>query len=116
VWLTSEVSLLRRLYPRSSRAELQTAFPNIPLPKIISKIKEMKLRKPPHKYKATGYPLIDDIRERASQLNLSMSDLDEIARSRNYFRCAGWNCGNYNGKFLLKVVEGLGGRVNATWE
>jgi hypothetical protein len=65
---------------------------------------------------STGHPLIDQIRDRASDLNLSMVDLDAMAVTKKYFQRAGWVNGNLNRKAMLRAVEALGGEVSVQWQ
>lgn len=116
VWLASEVSRLRRLYPRASREELLAAFPDVTWEKIKAKAQHAGIRRARRKLTTTGYPLIDLIRDRAFDLKLSMVDLDAMAGTKQYFQKAGWYSGNLNRKALLRAVEALGGEVSIRWQ
>jgi len=116
VWLATEVSRLRRLYPRASREELLAAFPDITWRKIKAKARHAGIHRARRKLATTGHPLIDLIRDRAFDLKLSMVDLDAMAGTRRYFQKAGWYNGNFNRKALLRAVEALGGEVSVSWQ
>lgn len=115
VWLAAEVSRVRRMYPRATQEELMAALPNLSLSQIRSKASDIGVRRR-RKLVATGYPLIDAIRERAFEQNLSMVDLDAIARTKRFYQSGGWRGGNFNRKFVLRAVEALGGEVVVQWE
>lgn len=116
VWLAVEVSRVRRMYPRATREELMAALPNLTMAQIRSKASDIGVRRARRKPTATGYPLIDAIRERAFEQNLSMADLDAIARTKRFYQSGGWRGGNFNRKAVLRAVEALGGEVSVRWE
>ncbi len=116
VWQGAEISRVRRLYPRATQEELMAALPNLTMEQIRAKASDIGVRRARRKPAATGYPLIDAIRERAFKLNLSMVDLDAIARTKRFYQSGGWRGGNFNRKFVLRAVEALGGEVSVQWE
>jgi hypothetical protein len=116
VWLATEVSRLRRLYPRATQQDLMAALPNLTLQQIRSKAHDICVRRARRKPATTGYPLIDAIRERAFELNLSMVELDAMSRTQRYYQKASWRGGNFNRKAVLRAVEALGGEVSIQWE
>jgi hypothetical protein len=116
VWLTTEESRLRRLYPKADRTELLTAFPGMRWTQIAAKARNIGARRMRRKLNATGHPIIDTIRDRAFDLNLSMVDLDAMAGTKRYFQKASWCNGRLNRKALLRAVEALGGEVSIRWQ
>lgn len=100
VWLGSEVSRLRRLYPKADRADILLAFPELSWQQIAAKACHIGVRRARRRLNSTGYPLVDLIRDRAFDLSLSMVDLDAIAGTKHYFQKAGWYS-NLNRKALL---------------
>lgn len=116
IWTTTEVSRLRRLYPKADRRDLFAAFPGLSWGQISGKGGHIGLRRARPKLKATGHPLIDTIRDRAFDLRLSMVDLDAMAGTKRYFQKASWCTGRPNRKALLRAVEALGGQVSVQWE
>ena len=116
MWLASEVSRLRRLYPRATQEELMQAFPGMTWRRIAYKARHVGIRRARRKLVITGHPLIDTIRDRAQNLNLSMVDIDEIAGTKRYFQKAAWCNGNFNRKAVLRAVEALGGEVSVHWD
>lgn len=115
-WLGSEISRLRRMYPRASRQELLDAFPEVTWSKIAAIANHHGIRRAPRTLAASGHPVIDAIRARAQHLNLSMVDLDAMAGTKRYFQKAAWCNGNFNRKAVLRAVEALGGEVSICWE
>lgn len=116
LWLASEVSRLRRMYPKATRHELLTAFPDMAWEKITYKGRHVGIYRARRRLATTGHPLIDTIRIRAQHLNLSMVDLDAMAGTRRYFQKAAWCNGNFNRKAVLRAVEVLGGELSVHWE
>lgn len=116
VWRNSEVSLLRKCYPTSSRDELCAVFPGFTFYALERKAYHLGLRKNRRKFKTTGYPLVDAIRSRAFELNLTMVDVDALARTKRYFQTGAWSSGNFNKRACVKAVEALGGQVHVTWD
>ena len=115
VWLASEVSRLRRLYPRSDRLDILAAFPGLRWRQIAGKAGHIRVHRYRRRLSRTGHPLIDHIRDRAFELNMSMVDLDAMARTKKYFQKAGWANGNLNRRALVRAVEALGGEVSVRW-
>lgn len=116
VWLGTEVSRLRRLYPKADRSDILLAFPELSWSQIAAKARHIGLRRARRRLNSTGHPLIDTIRDRAFDLCLSMVDLDMMAGTRRYFQKAAWRNGNLNRKALLRAVEALGGEVSVRWQ
>jgi hypothetical protein len=116
IWLGTEVSRLRRLYPKADRGDIMIAFPEMSWQQIAAKARHIGVRRVRRKLNSTGYPLIDVIRDRAFDLRLSMVDLDAMAGTRRYFQKAAWCNGYINRKALMRAVEALGGEVSIHWQ
>jgi hypothetical protein len=116
IWLTTEESRLRKLYPKADRSELLVAFPGMSWRQIAAKARHIGVRRMRRKLNATGHPLIDMIRDRAFDLRLSMVDLDAMAGTKRYFQKSLWCNGRPNRKALLQAVEALGGEVSIRWQ
>lgn len=117
-WTGSEISRLRKLWMHgASRDEIQHTFPTMEWSKIIAQIKEQHFLRPRPKLKPCGIAIVDEVRNKASALAISMRELDEMAgsRPRQYFlfcrsyRHPNWRC-------LVKAIEGLGGRLQIVWD
>jgi hypothetical protein len=115
-WTDAEVSRLRKLYPTSTAQQLRAAFPGLRKRQIKDKAANLGLYKKRRPYPSTGFPIIDQIRTRAFELNLSMLDLDELAGTKNYFQGRGWKgCRTVNGWAALLAISALDGDVRAIW-
>lgn len=90
IWTGAAVARLRRLYPSADHATLATSFPGVPIEKIRSKAQEIGVYRNRRQLIKTGIPEIDQIRGRAFELNISMVDLDAMAKTKKYFQKAGW--------------------------
>lgn len=115
-WLASEASRLRRLYPRLSRQELLAEFPEYSRARIQSKIKDEGLSRR-RKFAPANHPLIDEIYQRAYELNYSLVDVDEMAATGNYFRKRNWlTHRSPNLTKIMKAIEALGGSIAIKFE
>jgi hypothetical protein len=64
----------------------------------------------------TGHPVIDQIRQRARYLNLTMSDVDAMSGTKRYFNAAGWlKKPRPNLNAVAKAILALDGEVTAIW-
>lgn len=112
-----ERTLLRRLYPRATTAELREAFPGRSLVRIQQIARYYGFKRCRAQLTTTGFPVIDEIRQRCHQLNYSMVDLDNIARTKKYFQKACWfNRQTPNPLYVLRAVEALGGKMTVEWD
>lgn len=78
---------------------------------VWAKAAKRKIRRPRRRPKLLNLPVVDDVRQRAFDLQLTMRDLDEIAGSRRYFRKPNY----YNWKALDAAVRWLGGTAQVAW-
>jgi hypothetical protein len=115
LWTANEVTKLRRRWRDLSKAELIAEFPRHTWISIRCKGSKLGLRRRPWQPKPTGKQLLDQIRERAAYLHISLLDLDRICFSRTYF--ARSSQGHYSSgrNVLLTAVAALGGRVEIVW-
>lgn len=88
-WTPLELSRLRKLYQSAPWETLDQAFPFSTRSKIRAIANSYGFRRPRRPYKPTGHDIIDCIRERAFDLNVTMRDLDWMCRSK-YFSKAKW--------------------------
>jgi hypothetical protein len=114
-WTDAEVSRLRKLFPTSTAQQLRTAFPGLRTRQIKDKAANLGLYKKRRPYPPSGFPIIDQIRARAFELNLSMLDLDELAGTKNYFEDRRWRRCRINGWAVCLAVDALAGDVRAIW-
>jgi hypothetical protein len=114
-WTAAEASRLRRLYPTASHEELLAAFPGVSLRQATAKANQIKVFRKRRPLAATGYPIIDEVRLRAFQLNITMVDLDAMSRTRCYFQKAGWHTGWISERAIYRAVMALDGGLSARW-
>lgn len=111
-WTALEASRLRKLYPRSSHTEMRAALSGLTWPQIKAQARYCKLHRDRKPFKQTGHQGLDMIRKYAFCLNLSMADLDKMARTRDYFQKAKWLVrGVPSDKALGRAVKALGGEM-----
>lgn len=116
MWTSAEVLKLRRLYPKAPKEEIMQEFPDLRWSQIRSCVSYNKMRKIRQPYTATGFEVLDVIRQRAFQSGINMADLDEIAGTKTYFQRAGW-CGRLkaNPKAVMRAIDALGGKIEIKW-
>lgn len=116
VWTAAEISRMRKVYPSGNRAEIEAAFPGFAYLHIQSIASYHGIRRTRRRLKPTGYPIIDQIRDRAFELNYSMVDLDALISSRcTYFQKAGWHT-YLDHKRISLIVKELGGTLSVDWD
>lgn len=115
IWTGAEVARLRKLYPTADRQTLAASFPGVPFSKIEAKAKHVGLHRLRRPLKQTGIPAIDQIRARAVELNVSMVDLDAMAKTKTYFQKAGWIRGVVNYRAIGRAATALDGLVAVRW-
>lgn len=117
VWTAAEASRLRRQFPHATRQELLAAFPSLRWQQILGKARHLKLCKARKKLARTGHDVIDDIRDRATSLGISMVDLDYLAKTRKYFQKAAWHARRkVSGTPVVRAIKTLGGRIRIEWD
>ncbi|AAL52869.1 MULTISPECIES: SANT/Myb-like DNA-binding domain-containing protein [Brucella] len=111
-----ELSLMRRIVPTGTKEEILAAFPNRTLSDVGQICRYRGIYRKKRRFKQTGYPLLDQLREQCFKLNLSMADIDEIAKTKRYFQRPGWadhkvlNYGN-----VCKAIIALDGEISVRW-
>lgn len=114
-WTAFEIARLRRLYPAASKSEIMAIVPGLKWETIKARARDLGLRRRVS-LRATGFPLLDQIRRRCEELGYSMVDLDAIARTRRYFSKAAWNAaGRPDLAKLVKAAAALDGLVSVEW-
>lgn len=116
IWTSAAVARLRRLYRTSDNQTLAAAFPGVPMDKIRYKARHIGLSRPRRPFKQTGIPAIDQIRTRAFDLNVSMVDLDAMAKTKTYFQKANWLNGNINYRAIGRAAKALDGLLAVRWQ
>jgi hypothetical protein len=115
-WTGAELVKLRRMYPVLSQRELVAEFSGRTWPAIIQRAHRSGLQKNKRPYTTTGDATLDAIRARCFALKYTMSDLDEIAGTRGYFRGRDWYRGPKGLNAIHRAVQALGGELRVSWE
>jgi hypothetical protein len=115
LWTANEVTKLRRRWQDASREELIAEFPRHTWISIRCKGSKLGVHRRPWHPKATGKPLLDQIRNRAADLRISLQDLDRICLSREYFSKSSQGYESRRRNLWLQAIAALGGRVEIIW-
>ena len=87
IWRPDEETRLRPPYVRGVPvSEILPLLNDKSAKQTWGKANHLKLKRPRRRPKSTGLPLIDEIRNRAFDLNISMRELDEIAGGKGLLR------------------------------
>ncbi|MGI4763955.1 MAG: hypothetical protein ACRYGP_02635 [Janthinobacterium lividum] len=113
-WTGPEITKLKRIYPVIGSKELLEAFPHKTRKQITTQAGYLRLKRPKREMRATGHPLLDEVRRRAIELNYTMTDLDKIAHTKHYFEGNHWRRG-LTMPPLIAAIHALGGTVTADW-
>lgn len=115
-WTAAEVSKLRRCWRGATRAELLTQFPGRTWHAIQCKGQQFRVRRRPWQPKLTGQQMLDEIRRRAADLRISLSDLDRTCAGRRYFANSSRRSQKPRRNVLLRAIAALGGHVEIVWK
>ena len=118
VWKASEIALLRRIYPKGTKEELLTAFPDSNWEGICHMAWNHKFYRARRPYKLTGSAILDQVRARCWELRLTMRDLDRIVRGAGYFTKKHWRGprGYINHKLVARAAKKLFGDLKIEWK
>ncbi len=116
-WLASELSKLRKMWiAGASREEICSALPNYTWQQIRFQAGGRKFPRPKKEMKTTGHQVIDQIKERARYLNLSMSEVDKMAHTGSYFYRAAWiGRDRPSSRAVSKAAHALDGQLSIVW-
>jgi hypothetical protein len=116
-WRACDLTLLRKMWRTGEpRAKLEAALPDYSWDQIKFQARAHKLRRPDKELMPSGHAVIDQIKKRARELNMSMRDLDELAHSGRYFYSAAWlNQERPNPRYVAKAIRALDGELTAFW-
>lgn len=115
-WTSRDLQKLGRIFSQATWAELYQAFPGRTQNEIKSRARKAGYTRP-RVYPKTGVPVLDSIRSRAFSLNLSLLDVDKMARTRSYFSSARpRDIEKLNWKAIRRAVKALDGEVMPTWK
>lgn len=112
VWSEADFRIMKPLYLRGVPvSEMLERLPGKTARQVWSKASHHKIRRPRIPPRLTGSELVDAVRLRAFDLNMSMADLDAMAGKRFYVRCSektDWTA-------IQRVLPHLGGRAVVQW-
>lgn len=115
-WSAAEISKLRRLYPTAPIEDICAAFPHSTYINIRQVAQYHGFRRKRVPYSSTGFPALDEVRNRCFEARISMPELDKIARTKTYFQKMGWRGKpRPNYRFLGLAMEALNGVLAVTW-
>lgn len=114
-WTAEMRSRLRKVYSTGSRQAIQAEFPTLDFDMVCAKARYFGFRRQRRSFTPTGQLVLDQIRSRCFELNLSMGDLDAMAGTGHYFLKAAWLTGGVNGKAIARAVQALDGELFVKW-
>lgn len=102
----------RRPYTSGATStEILELVPGKTMPQAWARARRSRFRHPRKPPRPTGLPVVDAVRRRAFELNLTMRDLDEITRSGSYFRSPRTVVWRHVGR----AIEALDGELRVDW-
>ncbi len=114
VWTNLEILRLRGLYSRrATNTDLLAAFPGLRLDQITSKAGHIGLKRKRKPFKVLGVPILDTIRQKAHACGFTLVDLDEVARTKAYFR---HTTRRVMWKYVARAVAALEGSLHVAWD
>ena len=114
-WTGTDLAKLRRIYRTMPTAYLLAEFPGRTLKAIQHHAYGMGLKREKPPYKRTGMALLDQVRDRCHAEGYSMTDLDEIASTGNFFRRRTWAKRKTVSGRVVSAAIALGGQVEVAW-
>jgi len=117
-WTADEHLRFRKAYRTLPTKDLASAFPGRTLRALHQRGVEYNLSRPKKPYAKTGNYLLDELRSECSRRNITMRDLDQFARSKNYFAQKLWSGkrGTVRYQVIVNAIQCLGGKLEITWE
>ncbi|MDO9428665.1 MAG: hypothetical protein Q7T93_17780 [Methylobacterium sp.] len=113
VWTIREVECLRKASTANLRSrDIAKLFPKLRPTQILAKARHLNLSRG-QRLKDFDDPVLSAIRARASQMNLTLSDLDKRARSGRYFQKSDRN---FHLRHAASAVAALDGRISVKWD
>lgn len=113
-WTENEIFRLR-IYRTGTKAEILAAFPGRSFAAIARKANSRgiyRARPAPN----TGNRLLDQILQRARDLNMTLADLDGAAQAGTYFSHRKWKRLPLRLHFCARAVAALGGQTKIRWQ
>ncbi|MBP7704450.1 MAG: hypothetical protein KA105_04065 [Caulobacter sp.] len=112
VWLDGQWDYAKPLYRRGEDVRAMIAPAVLKAPRQVwAKASKAGVRRPRKPPKPTSWPLLNQVRERAHILKLSMADLDALAETGSYFSAPR----RLNLRAISRALKVLGGRFDVEW-
>lgn len=117
LWTVNENAWMRKNYSTALWSEIEEHLPRRTKSAVICRAGKLRLRREPKELPLIGVYLIDEVRLRAKQLNLTLRDLDEIAGLKTYFQTMRAKTPPRRIRLttMEAVLEALGGRLVVEW-
>ena len=113
-WTTAEDRALRQAVAKHVPIKQIMSDLNLTRNQVVNRMRYIGLTYPRRARKPTGDALMDSIRARAFELNMSMADLDEECNSGQQFRRFGKGC-KISLQKKLKAIRYLDGELSVRW-
>lgn len=113
-WTANEVRKLHLRWRDATKQELLAEFPRHSWSSMTSKANKLRIYRRRRQLKPTGQPLLDEIRNRATELRISLGDLDRLCSSGRFFSQS--SQGSMPSRNILpRAIAALGGRIEIIW-
>lgn len=113
-WTPEQTSVLRKRVAEGVPGKLIATELGLKPQQVASRMRHMGLTYPRRAPKPSGNALVDSVRQRAFDLNISMKDLDEACRSGCQFACHRLGRGIHI-KHIIKAAKVLDGEICIRW-
>ncbi|GAB5428049.1 MAG: hypothetical protein Devi2KO_15080 [Devosia indica] len=114
-WSENEILRLRKVYPRGTKEEVLAAFPGRSYSAVAKAANARGIFRSRPEVHQTGFRLLDQVLSRAQGMNLTLADLDGLARSGRYFRRHGWAT-KVDERIHYRIARTLGGTLRADFK
>lgn len=115
-WTGAQRLRLRKLFMGdATRAEIRDAFPTRNVINVYNMARYFGMRRKRKPFVSTGYLAIDLIRQRCFELGLSMIDLDQMAKTGQFFSKGQWFRFGPSPRAIHKAVAALDGQLSVVW-
>lgn len=110
MWTAAEVARLKKMFPKATKAELLLAFPWAIWEDLSNQAQFQRSKgadwvtRPKPKPLPTDVPAIDWVLDQAFAANISLVELDGLARTGTYFAAGRFRCGTV-WKHVARAVE-----------
>lgn len=111
-WTENEILRLRKFYPTRSKEQVLAAFPGRSYTAVAKAASARGIYRSKGVPASTGIPLLDQVLERAARHNMSLAELDSVARTGNYFRRRRWRT-KPDTYLHCVAARSLGGKLRA---